>query len=108
MYNTTKRVNFQGNPDGIMVTERFNPEKLRRVREEIRYPNEWEWTRRVDKVENAALAQAAREIVWTLEESYLNSNIGTETINKVYTMVHQMLVDKNILDTRWDMELPNF
>jgi len=91
-----------------MVTERFNPEKLRRVREEIRYPNEWKWRRRVDKVENAALAQAVREVVWTLEESYLNGSVGTETINKVYTMIHQMLVDKNILDTHREMELPNF
>jgi hypothetical protein len=108
VYNTTKRVNFEGNTDGIMVTERFNPERLKSVRKEIRYPNEWQWRRRIDKVEQEAFTQAAWEILWTLEESYLNGNVGTETINKVYTMVHQMLVDKNILDTHRDMELPNF
>jgi len=107
MFNTTKQMKLEG--AGPEVNVRFNPSRLKEVRKEVNGPDYWKffrWRNLADEIGRAGRVNAANQIMFMLEVAHQDSVLTTDTTDTVFTMIHQMLVERNILDSDWEMRLP--
>jgi hypothetical protein len=106
MFNTTKQMKLEGT--GPQVNVRFNPNRLREVREEVK-KDRWKhflWFDKAEEAERLKRVDACHKIVNLMTYAYQEGALTNDTTDKVFTMIHQMLVERNIFDSHWSMEMP--
>lgn len=108
MFNTTKQMKLEG--VGPQINVRFNPNRLRAVRKWVS-ENHWSpevfpWERKVSEAWNKRYQRAEYQLLFALDTAYMDGTFTSKTADFAFTMIHQMLVERNVWESDYPMRMP--